>query len=98
VEIRDHNGTGEWSAQAVRRRYLDYSERYGHGSPAISSLGGTSKAMFAGSVLGSRPCVGLIRFSGQFRCVVRSSCSFLLSLKKRMGVDPVGNRARCGFP
>jgi hypothetical protein len=32
VEIRDYNGTGEWSAQAVRRRYLDYRARYGEGS------------------------------------------------------------------
>jgi len=33
VEIRDYNGTGEWSAQAVRRRYLDYCERFGQESP-----------------------------------------------------------------
>jgi hypothetical protein len=29
VEIRDYNGTGEWSAEAVRRRYVDHCRRYG---------------------------------------------------------------------
>jgi hypothetical protein len=28
VEIRDYNGTGEWSADAVRQRYQEYRERY----------------------------------------------------------------------
>ena len=29
MEIRDYNGPGEWSAQAVHQRYLAYCERHG---------------------------------------------------------------------
>ena len=33
MEIRDYNGTGEWSAEAVRQRYLVYCERHGQTMP-----------------------------------------------------------------
>jgi hypothetical protein len=29
VEIRDYNGINEWSAEAVRQRYLEYVQRHG---------------------------------------------------------------------
>src|SRR5262249_31595608 len=42
--------------------------------------------------------LGLIRFSGRFRCVDRSSWSGLPSVKEMAGVGAVENRVLSGFP